>query len=376
VKIDVPMPLLLKGQPARCAGERFIWLQITRTVDVPEISSNEVETVLKSLSSTFFRQERIVARDGVTYSNIGQASDLFAFTSRIEDRPSYIGDADPMRAFAVSRPVMEHQARSMFLEGLQVATHKLWPKQPSYTNQRDSHRFETHSGRLPLDQVVGMEESIVLQDRRLAGMMLIDGELWAECGKPCIVVRANDKSRAMASIGITTLPMWTETSFSNAYFALDQLKDANLYRASLTHALGSNWFLNRMPEFDFETCEETSFDGDEWEAERLTEVIGTDVLALSRFMENDGYLTDSQLAAANAVYRAARETNHLIGRRTSVIEHLTPVLEAWRTLGYRTIAANVPAPKASLMTLPANRALLAGDATTISIPVTSWSSAP
>ncbi|MCV9965026.1 hypothetical protein OIU34_24320 [Pararhizobium sp. BT-229] len=377
MRIDVPMPLLLKGRPARCDGERYIWLRIMRSVDVPEISEIEVETVLETAGSSFFRKDRIVARDGVTYTRLGDQHDLFAFTSpRIGSRPSYIGQDDVMRSFAVSRSVMEYQARSMFLDMLDTPAEKLWPRQPPQMIQRDLFDFETYSSRLRLDEVTGMDDSMALQDRALEGLIYINGELWAECGKPCIVVRAHDNARRMASIGISTLPMWTDTGFSNAYFALNQIEDAKLYRAALTHELGSNNFLDRMPEYEFEARAETSFDADEWEAERLTEVIGTEVLALSRMMENAGYLTTEQLASAEAVYMASRETNHLLGTRVSVMEHLGTVLEAWKAIGYRTRSAEVPAPKAALMKLPANRAILAVESATISVPVAPWSPSP
>jgi hypothetical protein len=390
MKIDVPMPLLLKGTPPRNVVDQYIWLRMTRTVDVNEISSRETDTVLESRSrqpaaaggTTATRQEKIIAWNGRTYARIGRwADELVAFTTAgLAGRPCYMGCGDQIYAFAAARPVTEFQSRSMFLETLNTAVEKYWPKQPTQLGQRDMFDFAVYAKRLSLDRMTGMEESIALQDKALEGLLFIDGELWCECGKPCIVVRAerNNDARRMASIGLTTLPRWTDTSLRNAYFALDQIEDAKLYRAALTYELGSNNFIDLLPEYEFETREETSFDGDEWEAERLTEVLGTDIVALSNVTPTAEYarLTGEQLAAAKAVYEDAKQTNHVFGVRPSFLEQTAAIVEAFTTLSHKTIAAEVPAPRATLFKLAANRAILAADSATITLPVASWSPSP
>jgi hypothetical protein len=352
-----------------------------RSAEVPEISSRETDTVLETAVLRYDERlgERIVAFQGRTYRSIGPDQDMYAFTSlKNVGRPPYVEFGKSVNSFAISRPVMEHQARTMFLETLDPSTERLWPRQPPQHLLRDMFRFETYSKRIDIGRVTGMDESLALQDKALEGVLCIDGEIWAECGKPCIVVHAEQpgSARGLASIGLTTLPRWTERSFRNAYFSLDRIDDANDYRAALTYELGGSAFADQLPEFEAESCVDRSFDADVWEAERLTEAIGTDVLAVSRRMENNGYLTDGQLAAAEAVHAASKQTSHLFGQRISVMEHLESVLAGWETIGHRTAFAECPAPKASLMKLQTNRAILALDSETIAVPVAPWSPAP
>jgi hypothetical protein len=239
--------------------------------------------------------------------------------------------------------------------------------------------YEAFSKQLNLSQMTGMEHSLALQDKALEGLLLIDGELWSECGKPCVVVRAeSNDSRRMASISLATLPQWTETNLRNAYFSIDQIDDAKLYRAALSYELGSNNFVDRVPEYEFDCNSQNIFDGDEWDAERLTEVIGTDIVALSHIKNAKQYeqLTEDQRTASIAVYEDAKRTNHLYGALPSFLDHTVQIVEAFSSLSHRTVAAEIPAPRSTLFKIAANRAVLAAESATITIPVSPWSHAP
>jgi hypothetical protein len=136
MKLDIPMPLLLKGIPLRHVVDQYIWLKMTRTVEVSEISAKEAETVLvtrrcrPAWSGEQFREpeEKIVAWRGRNHTKVGYRA---AFPEdRMKGRPDYVGCGNEMSIGGPARPVMEFQSRYMFLESLNAASRAIWPKLP------------------------------------------------------------------------------------------------------------------------------------------------------------------------------------------------------------------------------------------------------
>ena len=383
MKIDLPLPVLLRGCPPRGSLERDIWMTMTAPVDVPEYATGDFETVLEIANRHELARPDlgVIARDGKTYSHVRACPRhdvvdryaLKAFPKRVVERlPGYIGAGIDMSPYAVSRPLMERQSRAMFLESLSMDRRNVWPTAAPLRNarfSRDEFDLGTYDGNLDLGALSGTEEHD--EDRRAAEgrLVFVDGELWAECGKPCVVVRTEFTDiGTLVAIGLTTLPEYADTSFQNAYFSLDEIEDAKDYASVMNHLMNTFSRHDHLPEFDYVRGDATAFACDEWEAERMAEVLGADVAALVRNNpETAEKMNARQRAAVSVALEAAKSRNEDRDAETDLLEIAPDIYQAWVLTGRRNVAAELPPNRRAMMEPVGNRAATASSQATISL---------
>lgn len=401
MKITVPMPLLARGTPPRNSFSRWIWMKKDVEVDVPEYARSDFETVLRyrepddlpsdcggiiSVEGRTYRRVEAYNRDAESMPFKAEASytELLAFPRwGLRGSPGLMAAANlnDMTAFAVSRPVMENQSRRMFLHSWSMDRSNVWPKAPGKINKtftRDAFDFDTHDPRLADCDLEGLDTSDEAHRKALQGLVFVDDELWAECGKPCIVVTAhyNDVG-ASFSMGLTTLPTYTDTSFLNAYFPLSDRQDADDFRRAMQHAGSTLSYVDRIPEIEFDIRDETTFDGDAWEAERTADVLGADVMALIRHdPETVELIDDTQREAVCVCAEGAKRKLDDPDNTPSLAEHAGHVIEAWTRMGRRTFAAEAHPNRKTLMEPILNRAIMGVESSPIRLDIPRWGIAP
>nr|WP_250807614.1 hypothetical protein [Neorhizobium tomejilense] len=388
MKINVPMPVLVRGVPPRSEQVRDIWLKMNTVVDVPELSRRDFEAVLSiPVSYEALRPtEGILAREGKTYAEIDVGhSGLEAFTSNgMATFPVYIAEGSDMTSHAVSRPVQEAQSRRLFLRKLNAKTSEVWPifRVPKDTILRDRRIFEQSRGEndvsdyagLDVTAMEGFDECVEEQAKAAGGLVFIDGRLWAECGPPCIAVRLRGQYDPV--IGLTTMPRWTDTSLNNAYFSVGQLDEARQYLGVLRDALGSISKLDWVPEFTCRDCTETEFEADMFEADRFAEVIGSEVMAaVLRNPELQDALEPAELLAAVEAFDTSKAKAR--GLPHDDLSHLAlPILSAWEKARYPAVLAEVPANRREALKPLRNRLSMIAEEARISVPMKNWSPIP
>jgi hypothetical protein len=382
MKIDIRYPLLFSALPPRCSGRKDVFVSYRHTAEVPEISAKEIATVFEAATETRYR---LVEFDGKLLRKIGDpgdetVKDLLARGFQNEDMRNFL------RCFTFENGKTPQKPLSQALNN--ILCHRLylsgdnrqreletWPFLPVITGMagrrhtRDDFRFEDLERKL--SDINGDEFTAGRADHAAeAGkLVLIEGELWAECTPPAIVVKHEGYATSGRMVmELAHLPDWLDSRLDRQYFPIFDHAAAVEYAARATTATA-----NKTSPFEDYTSEiETvagashllSFDPEGYNCTRTALVLGGDV---ARWLANTPDMADKIGESRGRAVLLARDLAKTIGTNVSswpdTTDLVQDVTDAWKMTGRKPGWADIPQNRHAFGTLICERAADAGNIT-------------
>lgn len=241
MQVDIKLPMIFN---ARLKGHRNMkTIAVHRSVarHLPSISSAEAPIVFemgegdirhdgRTLGSPLWIQsgrEELIIREfnGKLFrkldGNFGRKSNI---------------DEDPFpfhfHLSPIGKPLRQHFENRHFVlsRGL---TYKTWPAFDPYNDVRNETRYEDLIPTITEYDQASVSTCIQMQERRMDGLLMIDGDVWMETSTPCIKVDIFESYvfEATQAIFIKTafLPEWHDRTITTRYFPLYDIDGANAY---------------------------------------------------------------------------------------------------------------------------------------------------
>ncbi len=239
--VTVRLPLVFDARLVRHSGTKTIAIHRSLSRDVPEISSSEAPIVFEAMVDMIRHDVTSSAEHPLILPRGSKELSLREHNGRLfrKLRPASGEDGVDIDPFPfhphlspIGKPIrMHHEHRHFALSrGL---TYKTWPPFNTYDDVRNATTFESIANFIKdLD-----EESFLncqrMQDRRLDGLLCVDGDIWMETSPPCIMVNVSTSHYAdnPQDVWIKTafLPEWHDRRITTRYFPLHDGNGANAY---------------------------------------------------------------------------------------------------------------------------------------------------
>lgn len=243
MQVTVKLPMVFDARLVRHQGTKTVAIHRSLSRDVPEISSSEAPVVFEAQIDIIRHEVTSSAEHPLTLPSGSREFSLREYDGRLfrKLRPAALSgedavDSDPFpfhpHLSPIGKPIRLHYENRHFAlaRGL---TYKTWPPFNTYDDARNETSFESITNLIKdLD-----EESFLdcqrMQERRLDGLLCIDGDIWMETSTPCIMVNVSTSHYAdnPQDVWIKTafLPEWHDRRITTRYFPLHDTDGTNAY---------------------------------------------------------------------------------------------------------------------------------------------------
>jgi hypothetical protein len=251
--MTVKLPLVFDAKLVRHHGIKTVAIYKSFTRDVPELSFADAPVVFETTTDGIRHDDRMSAEFPLILPRGGNGFALRQYEGRLFRRlkeAPHTGedgmDAEPYPDLSnpspIGKPIRLHYEHRHFAlaRGL---NYKTWPPFKGHDDQRNSTSFEAVE---PLVRELDEESFLTcsrMQDRRLDGIIAINGQFWLETSTPCIMVSLTNAYTFAnpGSIWIKTafLPEWHDRRITTRYFPLDEFDGARAYAEDLQAMFGA-----------------------------------------------------------------------------------------------------------------------------------------
>ncbi|MCS4089010.1 hypothetical protein [Rhizobium sp. BK176] len=264
MQVTVKLPTVFEARLERHRGTKTVAVHTPFTRDVPEIQSSEASVVFEADIDMVRHDETLSAEHPLILPRGSNRFTIREHEGRLfrqlkDARLSGEGavDSDPFpfhpHLSPIGKPIRQHFKNRHFAlaKGL---TYRTWP---AFGRNADLRFDEDVRNLASLESVEHLikdrdEASFMIcqrmQERRLAGLICIDGDIWMETSTPCIMVNMSTSHYAdnPQDVWIKTafLPEWRDRRITTRYFPLHDTDGANAYVEELRA------IFNRAPRFN------------------------------------------------------------------------------------------------------------------------------
>ncbi|MCS4089345.1 hypothetical protein [Rhizobium sp. BK176] len=390
MKIDLRYPFLTTGIPKRNTRRRDLYMAISMTVDIPDISARETEVAFKTARKCRINFEQnayvngeykpawhhVVEHTGGTvlrtfggklYRRIGTERDIVAdpreriFFNLGRAFPHGIGGLD-----------LEYGANISFAEtgssnAMSAALIRQWDWELERTSISDGRVVNAwpmalggltrHGSRENLDfrgamadirdiDAEASDRSLAMIGHQARRLLAIDGEVWMACRPPALVVDV-DENQPLATLSLAHAHDGFDAKLSRRYFALNDLEAAREYLrdcvAKRPRERCEYQALEALPSYELLVPEIAEYDAEGEELSRIGYALASEC---ARFIaRTDEWIEGNKRDSLDAAMQAVSETNYALGVFGDVTPFVDDLCGAWDYLGRPTTFCHVgPAP--------------------------------
>lgn len=362
MRLDLRYPFLTSGVPKRNTRRRDIYVAMSMTVDIPEVSKKETDIAFMSyqtcklnlrpnhydMNGEFLEQDYRVGlwpggvdlrtHDGKLYRRIGTERQILedngrAFPYAIGDTDleyganiSFVttGNSNPLSAALVRQWDWELE-RASVSDGRVV---NAWPM--TMTGMTRHGAREATDFKDVITQIAEIDgdvsaRSLGMIEHQTRRLLAIDGEIWMTCRPPCFVVEIEDRGEFFGSITLAHAHDGLDPKLSRRYFALNDLEAAREY---LQHCAckpnrerGEYKLYDALPQYDVIAPEFAEYDADGEELSRIGYALASEC---SRYVaRTSASIEGEKQDSLDAAMRAVSETNYV----TAEFGDVTPFVE-------------------------------------------------
>lgn len=390
VKLDLRYPFLTTGIPKRNTRRRDLYMAISMTVDIPDISARETEVAFKTTRKCRINFEQNGYVNGVykpAWHHVAEHTggiELRTYEGKLYRRIGTEREivADPRerinfnlgRAFphGIGDNELEHGADISFADtgtsnALTAALIRQWDWELERASVSDGRVVNAwpmtiagmtrHGSREKMDfrdvmaeirdiDVEASDRSLAMIDHQARRLLAIDGEIWMACRPPSLVVDVNE-DHLLATLSLAHAHDGFDPKLSRRYFALNDLDAAREYlRQCVTkppRERGVYQALEAIPPFDLISPEIAEYDADGEELSRIGYALASEC---SRYItRTDKWIEGNKRDSLDAAMLAISETNFALGQFGDVTPFVEDLCAAWDYLGRPSTFCHVgPAP--------------------------------
>lgn len=378
MKLDLKYPFLTSGIPKRNTRRRDLYMAISMTVDVPEVSESETDLGFRTKSKcrlnfadneyhggVFVPAAHHVAvhtggvdlrtYDGKLYRRIGSEREIVADPhQRINFN---LGRAFP---HGIGGHELEYGANISFadtgssnaltaalicqydweLERASVSDGRVvnaWPMTMAGMTRHGSREkmdFRSVMPEISDIDAQASERALSMIEHQARRLLAIDGDIWMACRPPCILVDVEEE-HSLATLTLAHAHDGFDPKLSRRYFALDQVDTAREYlRQCVTNPpreRGEYQALEALPPFELFSSEIAEYDGNGEELSRIGYALASEC---TRYIaRTDKWIEGNKRDSLDAAMQAITETNYALGEFGDVTPFVEDLCGAWDYLG-------------------------------------------
>lgn len=377
MKLDLRYPFLTSGVPKRNTRRRDIYVAMSMSVDVPEVSEKETDVAFRTTQTCrfdhlpdhydhrgFVKQEYKVGvgpggielrvHDGKLYRRIGTERQILhdsrgawklgrAFPHGIGDTEfeyganiSFVttGSSNPLTAALVRQWDWELE-RASISDGRVV---NAWPMTMAGMTRHGTREATDFREVMPqIAEVDGdaSERSLGMIEHQTRRLLAIDGEIWMNCRPPCFAVDVEDRGDIYGTLSLAHAYDGLDTKLSRRYFALNDLDSAREYLQQCARKpkreRGEYQLYEVLPQYDVIAPEFAKYDAEGDELSRIGYALASECTRYRA--RTHKWIEGKKLDSLHAAMRAAEETNYAMGEFSDVTPYVEDLCAIWNDLG-------------------------------------------
>lgn len=375
MQLDLRYPFLTSGIPKRNARRRDLYMAVSMSVDVPEVSERETEIAFTTAERCRldFQQNRyedgvyaqggyrvlrkdggisLRTYDGNLYRRIGTVEEINegngwglkrAFphsigTSQLEFgaeiSTATTGTTNAMTAALVRQFDWELE-RSSVSSGRVV---NAWPMTLGDTTRHGTR--ERMDFRVAMPDIAEIDEAMSARSYRMIDtqtkrLLAIGGEIWMTCRPPCFVVQLEEVGAYLGTLSMAHAHEGFDSTLSRRYFAIDDYAGAREYfelcARKPKHESGDYHFVEMLPEFRIVDPAYMEYDADSDELAKIGYALASEC---SRYQARTAkWLEGNKQDSLEAAMREVGETNYVTGEFGNVTPFVEDLISAWEDFG-------------------------------------------
>jgi hypothetical protein len=337
--------------------ERDILVSWEETVDVPEVSPSEMETVfearrgldpdLPDLGDKF----RICLHNGKHYRYLGNLSAFTGQRSPLKTafEPNYLtftlgpwsaisrhAKGDELRS-PLGRPIQNHLSLHLNISDpvgqREIGT---WPSTGEFHMPEKRNDFSLAN---VIAKVRGVDLSDTtsqkqMRDRQSSRLLVAGNDLWAEETPLCFVVSTYGwDTWGQVNIDFAHTPTWLDPDMTKRYFPLSRFEEAMEY-AEWSSRVSKRPIKNETGVWNCEDIGQFEFDPRPDEIAKVSFTLSCDTKrALLMDVRRAELLDGGQIAAVDRGHAATLEANYVLDDKPDISDDLPEIVDSWKRLG-------------------------------------------
>lgn len=359
MKIEISLPFLTRGKPKRCNSERYIYVTMPVTVEVPEVFEWDTEVAFETYERFALFAEpheaghivekvraayEMRAYDGRVYRKLFDVSAIkgAGFHIAFDDTTAPKAAGSSISAFgdyavnplagAVRRQV-EWDLEKTSLSDSNVVT--AWPGGPGNIARDRVRTMTEFPAIVPTTENIDAELAEISRQRieaQTRKLLVIGGELWVESRPPCWRVSVLDE---YITIDLATAFEGFDPVLSRRHFPLDRLEDARAYARQCATPRASEDIEYAVSEYivdyDAHLPDLLEFDADAEELSRIGYALASESMRYGR--RNQIWLNNLDAGLRSSLCSAYAETmgtDYLRGQMGDVGQYVEDLCTVWR----------------------------------------------